>query len=88
MLTVDEFYQRVFISMGTSVASVQQVFAPLPAGIKDRENTQGKPVAKLARELQIAQLQPGPGLDALERAQLVYMECHVQPDAVLVSRYR
>lgn len=87
-LTVDEFYQHIFISMGTSGASVQQVFAPLPAGIKDPENTQGKPVAKLARELQIAQLQPGPGLDALERAQLAYLECHVQPDAVLESCYR
>ncbi|KAF5137059.1 hypothetical protein E5D57_000834 [Metarhizium anisopliae] len=86
--TFDEFYHHIFISMGTSGASVQQIFAPLPARIKDPENTQGKPVAKLAKELQIAQLQPGPGLDALERAQLAYLECHVQPDAVLESRYR
>ncbi|KAH0598982.1 hypothetical protein MHUMG1_03096 [Metarhizium humberi] len=86
--TFDEFYHHIFISMGISGASVQQIFAPLPARIKDPENTQGKPVAKLAKELQIAQLQPGPGLDALERAQLAYLECHVQPDAVLESRYR
>lgn len=87
-LTVDEFYRRVFLSMGTSVASVNKAFAPLPEGIKDPDNIQGKPVAQLAREMQITQLQPGPGLDALESAELAYLDRHIQVDAVRTSRYR
>lgn len=87
-LTVDEFYRRVFLSMGTSKASVDQAFAPLPEDIKDPDNVQRKPVAQLAREMQITQLQPGPGLDALEDVELAYLERHIQADAVRMSRYR
>ncbi|TWU71881.1 Cholesterol 7-alpha-monooxygenase [Metarhizium rileyi] len=87
-LTVDEFYQRIFLGMGTSKESVTHIFAPPSALHKNPENRLGKPVAQLARELQMAQLQPSPGLDALERAELDYLERHMQPDAVLASRHR
>lgn len=87
-LTVDEFYRAVFLSMGATKKSVDKAFAPLPEHIIDPDNPQRKPVAQIAREMQITQLQPGPGLDALERAELDYLEDHVRIAAVSQNRCR
>lgn len=87
-LTVDEFYRGVFLSMGASKASVEKAFAPLPEDIKDPDNAQRKPVAQLAREMQITQLQPGPSLDTLERAELDYLEDNVKMNAISITRSR
>lgn len=87
-LTVDEFYRAVFLSMGATTKSVDKAFAPLPEHIIDPDNPQRKPVAQVAREMQITQLQPGPGLDALERAELDYLEDNIRADAVRTTRTR
>ncbi|ROV89567.1 hypothetical protein VMCG_09953 [Cytospora schulzeri] len=86
-LTFDEFYQRVFFSMGTSKESVLKLFAQRSKEAEDAESKQGKPVAQILRELQISQLQPGPNLDSLELAELAYLDSHTQLDSLRTSRY-
>lgn len=84
----DEFFRHVFGSIGTSRPSILKSFSSPTSQIKDVDNPQGKPVAHLIRDMQIQQLQPGSGLDAIQRAELDYLERRVRPEAVSLSPHR
>ncbi|KAH8767459.1 cytochrome p450 [Diaporthe sp. PMI_573] len=87
-LNGDEFFRHVFGSIGTSRPSIIKSFSSPTGQIKDVENPLGKPVAHLIRDMQIQQLQPGSGLDAIQRSEMAYLEKRVRPESVSLSRYR
>lgn len=87
-LTLDEFYQRVFLDMGTSKQGVSKLFESAPKDVKHAETKREKSAVQVLRELQILQLQPGPHLDALELAVLSYMDRHMQPGVLRTSDSR
>lgn len=74
--------------MGTSNQGVLKLFASASEDVNHAETKREKAVAQALRELQILQLQPGPNLDALERAELAYLDRHMHPDVLRTSLYR
>lgn len=84
----NEFFQHVIGSIGTSKPSIAKAFSSPPGHAKDPDNPQRKPVAHLIRDMQIQQLQPGKGLDAIERAELAYLESRVRPEPLRMSPFR
>lgn len=84
-LTFDEFYRQVFVSMGTSSHGVSKLFASSSEQTKSTANDHQKSTAQVLRELQILQLQPGANLDALEMAELEYLDRQMQPDILRTS---
>lgn len=87
-LTFDEFYRQVFVSMGTSRQGVSKLFASSLKQTKGVEDSHQKPAAQILREMQISQLQPGANLDALELAELAYLDRQMQPSILLKSPLR
>lgn len=87
-LTFDEFYRQVFVSMGTSRQGVSKLFASSLKQTKAVGVDQQKPAAQVLREMQISQLQPGANLDALETAELAYLDHHMQPSVLFESPLR
>lgn len=83
----DEFFRHVVGSIGTSKSSTLRAFAPPPTDNKDLDNPLRKPIAHLIRDMQIQQLQPGKGLDAIERGELAYLEHRMQPGIVAKAPY-
>lgn len=87
-LTFDEFYRQVFVSMGTSREGVSKLFASSLKQTKAVEDSHQKPAAQILREMQITQLQPGANLDALELAELAYLDRQMQPSILLRNPLR